>query len=149
MITKAFMKRTIYIIVACITLAACELETSNNGKLDGNWQLRQIDTLSTGGTTDMSHSYIYWAVENHLLQVRDIDDSNLTIFFQFEKAGSQLTIQSPYKVVTKDQLEAIEDEETLRPFGIVGLQDTFQFEELSGKVLTLKNQFYRLHFRRY
>ena len=97
----------------------------------------------------MSHSYIYWAVENHLLQVRDIDDSNLTIFFQFEKAGSQLTIQSPYKVVTKDQLEAIEDEETLRPFGIVGLQDTFQFEELNGKALTLKNQFYRLHFRRY
>ena len=72
------MKKLIYIIISFI-LTSCELEMTDNGALDGNWQLRQIDTLSTGGTCDMSRSYIYWAVQNHILQVRDIDNNNLII----------------------------------------------------------------------
>ena len=53
------MQKIIFIILSCFLLSACELEMSDNGKLDGNWQLRQTDTVSTGGICDMSRSYIY------------------------------------------------------------------------------------------
>lgn len=142
------MKRLIYILLACFCLTACEVEISHNGALDGNWQLRQMDTLSTGGTTDMSHSYIYWAFDTHLLQVRDIDD-NLKIFFRFQRESDQLTLLSPYRVVTKDQLVAIDNTELLQPFGIMNVEDVFQIEQLNHQTFTIKNQYYRMHFRKY
>lgn len=144
------MKQLSYILfVLCLTLSACEIETSNNGQLDGNWQLRTIDTLQTGGICDMSRSYIYWSVENNLLQLRDIDNSNLKILFRFEKKGDQLNIHSPFKVITKDELEPLEDDEVLRPFGIYGTTADFAIEQLNSSRLVLRNEDYRFHFRKY
>ena len=100
------MKKLIYIIISLI-LTSCELEMTDNGALDGNWQLRQIDTLSTGGTCDMSRSYIYWAVQNDLLQVRDIDNADFRILFRFEKKGDHLTLRNPYPIIIKAELEPI------------------------------------------
>ena len=144
------MKLLAYILfVLCLTLSACEIETSNNGQLDGNWQLRTIDTLQTGGICDMSESYIYWSVENNLLQLRDIDNNNLKILFRFEKKGDLLNIHSPFKVITKDKLEALEDDNLLRPFGIYGTTVDFSIEQLNGSQLVLRNEDYRFHFRKY
>lgn len=142
------MKKLIYIIISLI-LTSCELEMTDNGALDGNWQLRQIDTLSTGGTCDMSRSYIYWAVQNDLLQVRDIDNADFRILFRFEKKGDHLTLRNPYHIIIKAELEPIEDIEQLTPYGIMGTEDTFTFENLSSGNMTLKNEFFRLHFRKY
>ena len=143
------MKQLAYIFFLCLILSACEIETSNNGHLDGNWQLRTIDTLQTGGICDMSRSYIYWSVENNLLQLRDIDNSNLKILFRFEKKGDQLNIHSPFKVITKDELEPLEDDELLRPFGIYGTTADFSIEQLNSSQLVLRNEDYRFHFRKY
>ena len=143
------MKKFVYIILSTFILTACELETPNNGKLDGNWQLRQMDTLATGGTCDMSYSYIYWAVESHLLQVRDIDNNNLKIFFEFEKQGDNLNIDSPHQVITKNELIPLENDSLLSPFGIAGIKDNFLIEKLNHESLIMKNLNYRLHFRRY
>lgn len=143
------MKQILYILLASTLLTACELETSNNGNLDGNWQLRQMDNLSTGDITDMSHSYIYWAFENKLMQLRDIDDGNLKILYRFDRQGNNLTIHDPYLVVTKDELEPITNTEILLPFGITAPEDLFIIEKLNGKHFTIKNELYRLHFRRY
>ena len=143
------MKKIIYIITSALILTACDLETPDNGALDGNWQLRQIDTLATGGSCDMSRSYIYWGIENHLLQVRDIDNNNLKILFHFEKMGEELTIHTPHFVVTKDELTLIEDGSQLAPLGITGTKETFHIEKLNHGSLILKNEYYRLSFRRY
>ena len=97
----------------------------------------------------MTYSYIYWGIENNLLQVRDIDNNNLKILFRFDKQGDRLTLHSPYRVVTKDELEPLEDDELLTPLGIAGTEDTFTFENLSSGNMTLKNELYRLHFRKY
>lgn len=35
--------------VMMLTLSSCEVETSQNGDLDGFWHLEQVDTLATGG----------------------------------------------------------------------------------------------------
>lgn len=143
------MKKLIYIILSALLLTACDLETSDNGAFDGNWQLRQIDTLATGGICDMSHSYIYWGVENHLLWVRDIDNNNLKILFRFERKDNELKIHSPHYVVTKDELIPLENDSLLTPLGITGTEDTYLIEKLSSSTLVLQNQSYTLHFRKY
>lgn len=145
------MKRLVYIltILSTLSIVSCEIETSNNGKLDGNWQLRQIDTITTGGSTDMSQSYIYWSVENNLLQVRDIDNNNLKILFRFEKQGDSLTLRDPHFVVTKDELVPLENDSLLQPLGIYGVQEGFQIQQLSNTRMTLQNHLLKLHFRKY
>lgn len=46
------MKKIIGVLslaVMMLTLSSCEVETSQNGDLDGFWHLEQVDTLATGG----------------------------------------------------------------------------------------------------
>ena len=143
------MKRLVYIILACLFLASCEIETSGNGKLDGNWQLRQIDTLATSGTCDMTYSYIYWGIEADLLQVRDIDNNRLKIFFRVEKQGDSLRIFNPYHAITKDDLESLDNDSLLQPLGITGTEEHFLIEQLNSSTLQLKGSAYRLRFRKY
>ena len=133
----------------CLFITSCEIEMSDNGKLDGNWQLRQIDTLATNGTCDMTYSSIYWGIENDLLQVRDIDNNNQRILFRFKHQGDSLILSQPYNVITKDELEALENDSLLRPLGICGTEEHFLIEQLNSSNLTLKNPVYRLWFRKY
>lgn len=130
-------------------MTSCEIETSENGALDGNWQFRQIDTLSTGGTCDMSHSNIYWAVENHLLLLRNIDKGNQKLLFRFEKEGDMLKIHTPHYVITKDEVVLLDDTSLLYPFGISGPEDLFVIEKNTHESLILRNDLFRLHFRKY
>jgi hypothetical protein len=143
------MKKILYLFLTCILIAACDLEVLDNGKMDGNWQLRQIDTLASKGVCDMTYSYIYWGIQDELLQVRDIDNSNQRIFFHYNKLGDSLTIHSPYLAITKNELEPVEDIEILLPLGITSTEDHFYIEKLSGSTMILKNECYRLHFRKY
>lgn len=143
------MKKLIYIIFASIIFTACELEIMDNGTLGGNWQLQKIDTLSTGGTCDMSSSYIYWGIENNLLQVRDIDNRNFRVFFRFDKQADSLSISTPFLAETKDELQALKDDSLLRPLGINNTQITFYIKHLSNNSLILEDQKLRLNFRKF
>lgn len=42
------MRKLLYIFFVLLMFAACDIHTSDNGDLDGYWQLRSVDTLSTG-----------------------------------------------------------------------------------------------------
>lgn len=144
------MKKVIYILFLLfpILFFSCEIETSGNGKLDGNWQLLSVDTLSTGGVCDMKQSSIYWGVEKNLLQVRNTENGE-KIFFRFEKNENVLIIHSPHVFESKYETVPVEDESRLVPFGIQGLEDVFQIEKLTNSNFVLVNQQLRLHFRKY
>ena len=151
-LTSNISRHTFHVIpslLACLLIVSCEIEMSDNGKLDANWQLRQIDTLATKGTCDMTYSAIYWGIENDVLQVRDIDNSNLKLLFRFKHQGDSLIISQPYHVITKDKLEALENDSLLRPLGICGTEEHFLIEQLSGSNLTLKSPIFRLRFTKY
>ena len=143
------MKKFLYVLLSSILLASCDLDVMNNDKMDGNWQLRQMEDLATEEASDMTYSYIFWGIQDKLLQVRDIDNSNLRIFFHYSLEGSQLTIRNPYNVLDKNNLIPIEDAEILLPLGITSTEEHFLVENLSSGTMVLKSASYRLHFRKY
>ena len=143
------MKKVLFILLSCILLASCEVDVLNNGKLDGNWQLRQMDDLTTEEVSDMTYSYIYWGIQDELIWVRDIDNHDLRIFFRFNLEGDQLTIHDPYNAITKNELVPVEDTELLQPLGITNTEELFQIEQLNSSTMVLKSASYRLHFRKY
>ena len=50
------MKKLLYIFIFTLAVAACEIHTSENGDLDGYWQLHKVDTLANGSSCDMRDS---------------------------------------------------------------------------------------------
>jgi hypothetical protein len=133
-------------------LVSCEIETSGNGKLDGYWQMSQVDTLATGGVADTRESFIYWGVQGKLLQIRySENDVYLSegLLFRFENNNSILTLSSPFVHHLYETDEPIDDVEILKPFGIYRLEEKFAIEQLDDKCMVLTNDVLRLHFRRY
>ena len=133
--------------VAC--LAACTIEHSENGNLDGFWHLERIDTLATGRMGDYSNRLLYWAVQGTLLQASDFDLNPLHLFvMHFEHGDSHLRV---YDVRHNDRPHGdpeIEDLDELRPYGINATDETFQVEQLTGSTMVLRGDMLRLYFKK-
>jgi hypothetical protein len=143
-------KKLLYIVLtAFVTLAACDFEVSDNGDLEGYWQLQQTDTLATGGTTDMRYSGIYWAVQVHLMELRNVQGNTPNILFRFDHSGNHLRIYNPIADSRQVSDSVISDTSTLRPYGIEHLDETLNVEELSSERMVLTNESYRFHLRKY
>ena len=141
------MKYFLSLIFCSLLLASCEIEITGNGKLEGNWQLREIDTLATNKTCNMSKSNIYWGIEGDIVQVRSID-KNQKFLFHLEQKENSMTISKPYYVQTKDYLTAVESDTLLTSIGINGLQVSYHISH-KGNTLILTDHLLRLHFRKY
>jgi hypothetical protein len=144
------MKKTVFILfLAVAVLTACDLEHSDNGKLDGNWQLTQLDTLSTGGSADMKESNIFWSVEHHLLECKNLHNIEQNVFFRFEHGEGTLRLYHPISDNKFISDSIVTSPVTLRVFGIQHLDETFLIEKLTSSHMMLRNELYRFHFRKY
>lgn len=76
-----------------LCLMSCDLETTDNGKLDGFWHLERIDTLATGGSLDTSGDKVFWSFQVRLLWLQGGSSS---FYFRFNQDGDSLSIYSPY-----------------------------------------------------
>lgn len=129
--------------------AACDIETSGNGDLDGYWSLRQIDTLETAGTADVSEQRIFWSVQHNLLQADDRTGAHASCLFRFQHTGNTLVLSSPYAYGRENGDDPIDDVTLLQPFGINAIPETFTIEKLNGSDMVLRSEPLRLHFRKY
>ena len=135
-------------LLMAIGLVSCDLETSDNGDLDGYWHLTCVDTLSTGGTCDLSDRRIFWGVQVNLLNVADYDKSIKGYFLRFKYEGSTLRLFDPYEDQDKEGDFQVEDPTVLSHFGINALDETFKIENISGSRMTLSTDELRLRFRK-
>lgn len=138
--------------------ASCgvDIETSDNGDLDGFWHLERVDTLATQKTVDYSGKRIFWAVQAKLLNVRDVDkDGRLGYLLRFSQTSDSLILSSPYKFNWHENEQSeggdipVEDAEELRPYGINGLEEHYYKEALSGGKMILRSKTLRLEFRKF
>jgi hypothetical protein len=151
------MKHLLYIIIAAsIALVACDFETSDNGDLDGYWQLSEMDTLATGRTADMRYSKIVCAVQVRLLEFRRADDINTGVMFRFEQRGDSLLLTNPVQNNRNISDSLVNNPATLVHYGMTAttgkdgkLEVKFLIEKLNDSRMTLSNKLYRLHFRKY
>lgn len=144
------MKYAIVVIITTMTaLSACTLETSHNGKLDGMWQLTQLDTLATEGQTDMRETGIFWSVQSNLLKVAALYGGAEPVLFRFQHTGAQLVISDPYIDNRSEGDIKIEDTAELSFYNIDALEQTFSVEQLTSGKMTLQSERFRFHFRKY
>lgn len=139
-----------YIFVAATMLTSCEIETSDNGKLDGYWKLCSIDTLSTGNKADFTEKSIFWAVQANILSTQDKNNLlNPKYIFRFQHTADSLIVYNPQIYDKAEGNKEVTQIDELRIFGINSLTSRFHVESLSHKKLTLSDEYLRLHFRKF
>ena len=141
---------------AIVTLASCEIETSDNGDFDGFWHLERVDTLATGGTLDLSKKRVFWGVQYKLINVRDVDkDASSGYYLRFVQTRDKITTKSPYKNNWhQDNGEdggdiPVDDPTLLAPYGINNLEEEFVKEKLNSGQMILRSKTLRLKFKRF
>lgn len=146
---------TILATIALTTLASCEIETSDNGDFDGFWHLERVDTLATGGTTDLSKKRVFWGVQYKLISVYDIDkEGTFGYYLRFKQTSDQIVTHTPYKNNWHQDVEnggdhPIDDPTQLAPYGINNLEEEFVKEKLDGGQMLLRSKTLRLKFKRF
>ena len=93
------MKELFFWAIAAVLLSACDLHSSDNGSLDGYWQLAVIDTIG-GNSVDVRENKLFWAVQGDLVEMRHLegiitDPHHLVIHWRFSLTGDQLTLSTP------------------------------------------------------
>ena len=140
------------VILAGFLTVSCDWETSDNGDLDGMWQITDVDTLATGGHTAMKDSMMTWNFQGRILQVRKATGKLNNIYsLKFSHDGDRLTLYDPYRVdrTVDDELLSDADVDVLRPFAINSLTEQFRVIELSGSSMVLQSSMLKVRFRKY
>ena len=147
------MKKNISNYIAIATLAlgnltACEIESHDNGKIDGFWHLERIDTLATGGTLDVSNEKLFWSVQVRLLEVSNRATGSKYIF-SFRQADGSLYLYDPLVSDRREDDPVVEDVKVLAPYGINSLEETFAVEAIDGKKMILRSETLRLNLKKF
>ena len=143
------MKKITCLFAALLLLTSCEIEFSNNGKLDGFWQMIAVDTLATQHTLDLKTSGRTWAFQGRLLEMRDTKGGYSDLYFSFEHRGDSLFLDSPYLSDRDADDIKITDINIVRPYGVNGLKEGFEIESLSNNKLILCSKTLRLLFKKH
>ena len=135
------MRKLLYLIFGVIVLASCDLHTYSNGKLDGFWHLKEIDTLSTGGIRNLSTVSSFWSIEGELTKVG-------SVFFLHERYGDTLRLYAPY-IHNWHEDSLLKNIDPVRAFGINSLDEHFKILHLSGSNMILRDSLLQLNFEKY
>ena len=144
------MKRFLIYIIIGIGLTACsDVEFSDNGNLDGFWQLSRVDTVLTGRSVDYREKGLTWSFQGKLLEVRDVWKVYKDIVMSFNHTDNQLKTFSPFLVYREEGDWPIDDTDYLKPYGINRLEENYKVLELTSSEMTLESDLLRLHFKKY
>ncbi len=146
------MKKIFLFAAGLVLTTSCGdlLETSDNGDLDGYWQLARVDTLATGTTKDMTSSKVFWGVQGKFLDVLDTHRSpTYGYMFRFQHTADSLWL-SDARVNNREVSDSLlTDVSPLRPLGVNELAEHFLVERLTGSRMVLRGKVIRLHFRKF
>ena len=145
------MRRICYLLIISISawLSSCNIVTSDNGDLDGLWQLTTMENLNTGTVADGRNDDVTWAFQHHLLAMRSGD---VEVFFRFSHADHALAISNPYhsgRFLEGNDDTPVTDVTSLYVFGVYKLEELFEIVQLDDDNMQLKSESMRLFFRKY
>ncbi|MBR1448447.1 MAG: lipocalin-like domain-containing protein [Prevotella sp.] len=148
------MKKILSMIAALMVLTACELKTSDNGDLDGFWQLTQMDTLSTNRSGDVRSMKIFWAVQGDMLEMRDLhsygaEDQHEMLNFRFKLEQGRLYLSEPIANDRNISDSIVTSTATVEFYGLSRTDEVLDVLQLSAEKMTLQTELYRMYFRKY
>ena len=146
MLKRKHIIATLIAIVA-MTISSCELETSGNGDLDGYWHLVKVDTLSTDGSTDLSDSLLFWAVEVNILNAVDRNGTS-NFLLRFSHKDDTLRLYEPRYNDRMNGDPEVEDATELQILGIEDLDVSYLIEKLTHSRMILSTNAIRLNFKK-
>ena len=152
-------------LITCLIFCSCSnFETSGNGDFDGYWQLESMDTLATGGTTDMHDSLVFWAVQHKLIELcsRQVEPKTFSykyfsVFYHFERSDNTLrfiadSLSQPKDMPVIDLRSSYDPYATfeqVKVYGFSRFDETFRILQLDGDNMTLESPLFRMRFRKY
>ncbi len=145
------IKYVLFMMLAAHSMLSCDIHTSDNGQMDGFWQLTQTDTLSNGRSEDMRDRKIFWSVQSNLLKMEELleRDAYHTILYRFEQHGDLLRVYDPI-VDRRDISDSIvHDVQTVRHYGLDQLDQTLRIVYLEDSKMALETERLRMYFRKY
>lgn len=141
------MKKILILLAAVMTMAlgSCTLDASNNGDLDGNWQLMRVDTLG-GGSTDTKNWQIFYAVQFRLMEINaySYPVGNGGFMFHFDHSADSLKLST-----AADDGSEMYDLKSVAPFGLTKLDEHFKVQLLNSDNMILESKKLRLTFRKF
>lgn len=143
------MRRLLYFTLSLIMITSCTLDSSDNGALDGYWQLSSIDTLANGHSVNMRDSGIFWAFNFNLLVTRSTKEPLGEILYDFENTEDNLILSNPYILYRDSSDIKVTDVNLLKKYGVNSLLETFTIEHLNSNKMVLQSNLIRLNFRKY
>ncbi len=155
------MKKVIWMFLLgslALAMSSCEMETTDNGDLDGFWHLESVDTLATGGVRDYSDQHIFWAVQYKLISISDQETFKdfRGFWTRFNQTGDSLILTSLYRNhwhqnqgTDGGDIPITEMNDTLRRCGINQLVERYRKEKLSGSKMVLTTKELRLKFTKF
>ena len=142
---KQYIIYILALVVASLSFQSCEFEASDNGDLDGNWQLMQIDTIATGGINKVKNQQLFYSVQMRLLCLKEYNaaaESNL--FFHFEQTNDSLKLKS-----ASSDGKPMYPVSSLRPYGINKVEESFKVMLLNSDRMQLRSDSLLLTFRKF
>lgn len=134
------------------TFVACgvDLETSDNGDLDGLWHMTAVDTIATGGVKDLSKTKLFWAFQKDLLDIHDADSMKYHYLLRFHHAGALLLVNQPhfYDRLNPQGDVPMTDSTELKPFGINHLEERFTVLHLGSGSMMLSTDSLIISFKK-
>lgn len=148
------MKANILIAITFLitTLMGCE-KLPENGKLDGQWQLMEIQRQEQP-TKYTKDDAIYWRFQLDMLMIHSrkelLNGATYDTSARFKYNGNQLDITKTYiHFINRDSLLTDPNTTALVPLGIDGNAESFTIEELNRKNMVLTTEKKRLVFRKF
>ena len=142
-----------FVAISMFAFSSCELESSDNGKLDGFWHLESIDSLENGKTVDMSKLHVFWVIEFKLIAATQYDNNTERMYFRFEQTSDSLKITQAFinhgHQDNGGDIPLTEVTNDLRYYGINNLPEGFAKEALSGSKMILRSKTLRLKFKKF
>lgn len=142
-----------FVAISMFAFSSCELESSDNGKLDGFWHLESIDSLENDKTVDMSKLHVFWGIEYKLIAATQYDNNTERMFFRFEQTSDSLKITQAFinhgHQDNGGDIPLTEVTNDLRYYGINNLPEGFAKEALSGSKMILRSKTLRLKFKKF
>lgn len=160
------VKFFLFVITVCALFASCDKMT-NNGNLDGMWQLISVSYNKTGGEdsiVNVKNERVYMNFQQKLGQITPgtfrTDSMGRYLLMRFEKKSGMLKLHDfyvfyetagPLGTERHSEEKLLSDSATtlLQPFGIDGLFANFNILKLTGSSMILQSDYARLVMRKF